>query len=77
MGNGAAQSGSQAEAGRADIYGGEQGHRSVARCAGENFLGYAIHRLSKISRTAGGPGVFLFRTLSDGALQDTVEQPLR
>src|SRR6202040_1281633 len=77
MGYGAAQSGSEFEARWADFHGREQGHRSVAGRAGKNFVDHAVHRLSEIPRPAFGPGIFFLRTLPDGALQDSVEQPLR
>ena len=77
VGDGAASPGSKAEIGRTDFHRRQQGHRDLARRAGRSFVDQALHQLPEIPRPPFGPCVFLLRALSDGALQNSVEQSLR
>src|SRR5207245_6523957 len=64
MGNGTAQSRSEAQAGRSGISGGERRYSGLAGCAGANFMAGKTCELFESSRSPVGPSVHVVRALS-------------
>src|SRR5439155_2273167 len=64
MGQSAAQSWSEAQAGRSGISGGERRYSGLAGCAGANFMAGKTCELFESSRSPVGPSVHVVRALS-------------